>query len=322
MPAPAPKTVPVVDSIEELAKLLSPHPEDDHYQFFENATENPFDSSTFSFRVVNAWWLIDTSFLVYSVSEPYIKDRLRNAGMADTVTFGFNGSQGMEALVTHNHQYVFIAFRGTDFHQVVDVMADIEFIPTFAAHGLVHYGFWKFFHTGSVWADIQRYLGTVAGDQVVWFTGHSLGAALATLAANQYRDARGRHHGLYTFGSPRVGDQALFCRSFGTLPIYRIVNDQDITAHVPPPPLYGHVGKLVHLGANSLPYSEDVWAELEAQFSDIGGFLGVFDFFKRKNRFREYLEDLETRSLAPLGDHSPEIYATKLWNYYCNLTTT
>lgn len=38
----------------------------------------------------------------------------------------------------------------------------------------------------------------------VWFTGHSLGAALATLAADLFEPARG----VCTLGSPRVGDVA------------------------------------------------------------------------------------------------------------------
>ena len=38
-------------------------------------------------------------------------------------------------------------------------------------------------------------------NRTIWFTGHSLGAALATLAANRY----GKAQGLYTFGSPAWG---------------------------------------------------------------------------------------------------------------------
>jgi len=37
-----------------------------------------------------------------------------------------------------------------------------------------------------------------------WFHRHSLGAALATLAARRF----GHAHGLYTYGSPKVGDAA------------------------------------------------------------------------------------------------------------------
>ncbi|MCA9453043.1 MAG: hypothetical protein KC584_10520, partial [Nitrospira sp.] len=61
-------------------------------------------------------------------------------------------------------------------------------------------------------------------DRTFWFTGHSLGAALATLAADRYGDVQG----LYTFGSPLVGDEG-FARDF-YVSGYRFVNNNDVVA--------------------------------------------------------------------------------------------
>jgi hypothetical protein len=68
-------------------------------------------------------------------------------------------------------------------------------------------------------------------------TGHSLGAALATLAAvDLKRQHQTANIQLFTFGSPRVGNRA-FVKSVYTLfplgTIYRIVNAGDIVPHVP-----------------------------------------------------------------------------------------
>ncbi|MCK7478059.1 MAG: lipase family protein [Candidatus Moduliflexus flocculans] len=54
-----------------------------------------------------------------------------------------------------------------------------------------------------VWDDLFPYLKALQGRGCrIWMTGHSLGAALATLAADRY----GEVQGVYTFGSPRVGN--------------------------------------------------------------------------------------------------------------------
>ncbi|MBL4845162.1 MAG: lipase family protein [Planctomycetes bacterium] len=66
--------------------------------------------------------------------------------------------------------------------------------------GQVHGGFKAAFD--SIWPDVEQYLKTAPSD--VWFTGHSLGGAVATLAAARH----GSSARLYTYGSPRVGTPA------------------------------------------------------------------------------------------------------------------
>ena len=69
------------------------------------------------------------------------------------------------------------------------------------------------------------------------YTGHSLGGALAVLAAletytNGYLDAPPT---VYTYGQPRVGNQAYAESLNANLPnLYRAVHNKDIVPHIPP----------------------------------------------------------------------------------------
>jgi hypothetical protein len=62
-------------------------------------------------------------------------------------------------------------------------------------------------------------------------TGHSLGGALATIAAKRLTFKNGIS-GCYTFGSPRVGND-LWISTIRT-PIYRVVNAADVVTMLPP----------------------------------------------------------------------------------------
>ena len=80
----------------------------------------------------------------------------------------------------------------------------------------------------SVWGQLERYLPCAEG-LPVFITGHSLGGALATLAA---ANLSGRSLATcYTFGAPRVGDKR-FSDCLRT-PVYRVVNPLDTVPLVP-----------------------------------------------------------------------------------------
>ena len=66
-------------------------------------------------------------------------------------------------------------------------------------------------------------------------TGHSLGGAMAILAAADIKLTFHRVDEVYTFGQPRVGNAA-FAKWFETqIPqTYRLVHNADIVPHVPP----------------------------------------------------------------------------------------
>ncbi|KAG2428849.1 hypothetical protein HYH02_014261 [Chlamydomonas schloesseri] len=90
----------------------------------------------------------------------------------------------------------------------------------------------------------------------VLVTGHSLGGALATLAAYELAERRTparsvQRISLYSYGAPRVGNKA-FAEAFDRLvpDTWRITNTNDIVPSVPRLMGYCHVGHAVRLGAD------------------------------------------------------------------------
>lgn len=144
--------------------------------------------------------------------------------------------------------FAIVAFTGTEIadpHQLPwNTLTDLDLRPAAGAAGSVHHGFDAAFR--AVCCQVETVLGTVAGSgrRSVWFTGHSLGAAIATLAAVHWQGSASK--ALYTFGSPRVGDRTFAARASDAVPSYRFVHAQDIVARVPPelPSFdYSHVGR-------------------------------------------------------------------------------
>jgi hypothetical protein len=98
--------------------------------------------------------------------------------------------------------------------------------------------------------------------QTIWFAGHSLGAALATLAARDMSISL-RPEQVFTFGSPRCGNPQ-FAAAY-KVPLKRFVNENDIITHVPLQGLFTNL-KYCHVGHRQLimpngqiTSSEAVW---------------------------------------------------------------
>jgi len=140
----------------------------------------------------------------------------------------------------------FVSFRGTS--DVEDWLADLDAVPDdylpVSGFGQVHAGFQEVYEL--VRKSIAANLPTAtAGCDEILITGHSLGAALAVLAApdifrsmppNQLEPR------LITFAGPRVGLPD-FVTAFNAAieSCFRVVNFLDIVPYVPPAP-YVHVG--------------------------------------------------------------------------------
>jgi predicted lipase len=150
-----------------------------------------------------------------------------------------------------------------------DLLTDLDALPAdWPAGGKVHRGF-----VGAldrVWPQIEGQLAAL--DMPVLFTGHSLGAALATLAAG-----RRAPDTLYTFGSPRVGD-AGFSATLATSVVYRYVNCCDIVAQIPPA-IYQPLGTLRYIdsGGKLRDDEEDDAAKLQARIAHFRRTFGQWD---------------------------------------------
>ena len=143
-------------------------------------------------------------------------------------TFDNNGTQ---AILLENDTYIFLGFRGTEVTSIKDIKSDINaIIKACESGGKVHSGFDEAYSQVAV--DIQQFLGQEPfKDKPLFITGHSLGGALATIAAKELTH-EGGIAACYTFGSPRVGnvDWATGIKT----PIYRVVNAVDPVTMMPP----------------------------------------------------------------------------------------
>lgn len=102
----------------------------------------------------------------------------------------------------------------------------------------MHEGFAKALE--QVWTTVEGMLNGSSSKTI--FTGHSLGAALATLAASLRPPAH-----LCTFGSPRVGNNE-FAESLQRVNARRYADCCDVVAQLPPESAaYTHVGELHYL---------------------------------------------------------------------------
>jgi triacylglycerol lipase len=146
------------------------------------------------------------------------------------------------------------AFRGTELTKLSDIRTDIRFRKTEASEdsfGKVHRGFkdgldliWDdlLSHYDNYSPQVSRLLfkRKLSTKKNIFLTGHSLGAALATIAGGRLDDEN--IYG-YTYGSPRVGNSK-FRDSFRPK-FFRFRNNNDIVTRQPPEMIgYTHVGHL------------------------------------------------------------------------------
>lgn len=179
---------------------------------------------------------------------------------------------GAEVLVAKDRNDLWFAFRGTEPSKLNDVMADLNMIKQAAvAGGKVHGGFQK--EVNDLWMDVLAEIEH--NDQLkvrkdVYMTGHSLGAAMATIAATRYTP-----HELFTFGSPRVGGPK-FIRHI-KCPHYRFMNNNDIVCRVPPAWLgFRHHGKMIYFNRFGDKQEKPTWGDFLA---GIGNSWKRFKFF-------------------------------------------
>ena len=125
-------------------------------------------------------------------------------------------------------------FRGTEVTEFSDIKADLQFkrvpVESHAESGTVHRGFKK--SLDMIWETLIEDYDRLCEGRHVIFTGHSLGAALATLAFSRHDDYSAQ---LYTFGSPRVGnsDYAAVLNFKHGERIFRFINNSDIICRHP-----------------------------------------------------------------------------------------
>lgn len=187
-----------------------------------------------------------------------------------------------------------VAFRGTDKDDPSDVAADADALRIpWERGGTVHQGFASALK--DVRAALEQELQNVNGRIV--FTGHSLGAALATLLASVRNPSA-----VYTIGSPRVGDKD-FVATLNGVQNYRYVDCCDIVAEVPPTILgYQHVGDAYYIDRHrSIRFAPAEAAIMEDRAAATLEYPLKYHGWKSGNL-----------GLRQLADHSPVNYLTAI----------
>jgi triacylglycerol lipase len=206
-------------------------------------------------------------------------------GFPEAQLFDKNGAQAFRFRNGHD---VVLTCRGTQITEWNDIKADANAVmATLGAIGNVHSGFNR--EVDNLLPMLENLL---RGDkQPVWFCGHSLGAAMATICAYRCKKSAiaSDPQELHTFGSPRVG-----CKRYihhAQVTHYRWVHNNDIVTRVPPVLMhYRHCGNEIYLD----------------RYGQIRKLTGVL---RSRDRWRGFLGGLFHLRLDMLSDHSIRHYS-------------
>lgn len=198
-----------------------------------------------------------------------------------------------------------ICFRGTP---KLDLQTILSYISTahkrIAYKGYVHARFYTSFKL--VDSNISAYIKSLPINEKtnIVCTGHSSGAALATIAAGELIAKE-----LYTFGSPRVGDKEYveYLNSLNIL-CYRYVNNNDIITSLPFSILgYSHFGKAIYFNHYGNIRHQNIWQEVKDRVRGSLRFLykkeaydSLFD-----HKIIKYYEKLENNVSTPSKNQLP-----------------
>lgn len=190
----------------------------------------------------------------------------------------FFDKKGAQAYLLSNDVERVLSFRGTQPKEKSDVIADLAVAKNKTdSGGKVHVGFKT--ELDKIWKDIKKELG-VNPNGPLFVTGHSLGAAMATIAVSRMQaDVTG----LATFGSPRVGNQKFV--DHVAVDHHRVQNNCDDVPKVPPELLgFVHHGTNVYLNYYGEIRTLTGWQKFKDQLRSrwkairkFKAFVGVYD---------------------------------------------
>ena len=223
------------------------------YSYFEAASVLPFASEAEPQTAANIWWLAEHALLAYdqpaTIEAALAPHGYRAECFADRASSTF-------AYAAIGADHGVLSFRGTEaltpgdsLFKLGDVVRDWLTDARFARRGFddagrVHAGFGAALER--IWPGLESVLAQAPR---WWCTGHSMGAALAALAAVRIGRRGNTLAALATFGQPRTGC-ANFALRLDALPCVRVVNACDLVPRMPPERLgFAHAGTLLHLDA-------------------------------------------------------------------------
>lgn len=174
-----------------------------------------------------------------------------------------------QAFVCQDDENIYISCRGTEMSSLKDVKTDIRFFKTSGIHS-------GFYSAAKIILDLVLMIKSKfdSENKPIIFTGHSLGAGIASVMIEKSGEHLPGKKTLITFGSPRVFSKDFkFQTQFETM---RFVNNNDTITRMPPRIFgYKHIGDLYYFKENgSLSKNPLYWevflASINGRIKDIG----------------------------------------------------
>lgn len=193
----------------------------------------------------------EMSRLAYVKEETRLELHLSRVGFQKDLALGYSNKGTQVFIASHRDKHLtVVSYRGTETDDPTDLFTDARFLMTHwkdnagKSIGKVHKGFAKSLQNHDILESVIACVNSKAPSNRILLTGHSLGAALATLTASQIPNSC-----LYTIGSCRVGDAA-FAEFMQPVNHTRFVGCCDLVTRIPPEAFgYVHVGLLRYINS-------------------------------------------------------------------------
>ena len=215
----------------------------------------------------NAYWMAMLSKLVYwrvegdtKPDEARILAELQKRDKQFTAVHSYNRSGSQAMFVVHS-RFVAMVFRGTD--ELVDWLNNMKITKTEVECGTFHTGFYDGFM--EIWSEMRLdYLECQAEqERPLFITGHSLGGAIANLAAAHCLFYDYPFVSVYTFGQPRAlaVDSVPAFNATCQERYFRFQRHHDLVGYTPLSfAHFGHVGQCIYIDdANNLHNDPGWW---------------------------------------------------------------
>tara|TARA_R110000851_G_scaffold316172_1_gene479114 strand:- start:34 stop:786 length:753 start_codon:yes stop_codon:yes gene_type:complete len=220
------------------------------------------------------------------------KSQAKKLGFTTTKFYEKDGAQAYRFM---NKTDLVIACRGTQPTEFNDLKADLRALPVMAETiGRVHIGFKT--EVDDIWPMIEEDINRKTNvSKTLWFCGHSLGAAMATIMASRAKQNVELNDPieLFTYGSPRVGWRK-YVNSLDVVH-HRWKNNNDIVTTVPLLIMgFKHHGTQHYLNAYGQVRNPTGWQMLKDKWRGIwmGALKGKIDNFGDHSMV-EYIKHLE-----------------------------
>ena len=255
----------------------------------------------------NAYWMSRLAHEVYKTvsdeDQMPCRDQIlqslqaEDSGFLNVYGADVNSSQG--AVIEHE-AYLCLAFRGTN--ELADWIDNINLFQAEALFGHFHKGFYAALH--DIWTPLFDRIQTLRAQKrrPLFITGHSLGGAIAVLAAAELAHRDHPFTSVYTFGQPRavtLETSTTFNALCGER-VFRFQNNNDIVTRVPTRLMgYSHVGQYVYISEErSLRRDPGFW-------------------FRFLDRIDGALEAFGEKGIDGVEDHDMGAYiaAIKQWDF-------